>query len=127
MKIEIIRSKKRKKTVQAKLMDDRLIVYAPEKIDNRRLEEIIENIRKRVKRRELRKRLNEDGDLEKIAQSLNRRYFSRRLKFKSVEWATNQSKRFGSCQFREGKIRISHRLAQMPDLPLPKLATAKPL
>ena len=115
MKIEIIRSRRRKKTVQAKLVDDRLIVYAPENIDNRRLEEILENIRKRVKRRELRKRLNEDGDLEKIAQSLNRRYFSRRLKFKSVEWATNQSKRFGSCQFREGKIRISHRLAQMPD------------
>ncbi len=115
MKVEIIRSKRRKKTVQARVVEDRLIVYAPEKIDERRLEEIIENIRKRVKRRKLRKRLNEDESLEKIARSLNRRYFSGRLKFKSVEWSTNQSKRFGSCQYREGKIRISHRLAQMPD------------
>ncbi len=115
MQIEIIRSKKRKKTVQARVVEDRLIVYAPEKIDERRLEEIIANIRKRLKRRELQRKLNEKENLEKIAQSLNRRYFCGRLKFKSVEWSTNQSKRFGSCQYREGKIRISHRLAQMPD------------
>lgn len=115
MKTEIRRSKKRKKTVQAKIVANRLIIFAPEWIDDKRLGEIIENIRKKLKRRELQRRLDEKGNLEKTAQSLNRRYFSGRLKFNSIEWSTNQSKRFGSCQYREGKIRISHRLAQMPE------------
>jgi predicted metal-dependent hydrolase len=115
MKTEIRRSKKRKKTVQAKIVANRLIIFAPEWIDDKRLGEIIEKIRKKLKRRELKRRLDEKGNLEKTAQSLNRRYFSGRIKFNSIEWSTNQSKRFGSCQYREGKIRISHRLAQMPE------------
>ena len=114
MKVEIRRSRRRRKTVQARVVDGKLIVYAPERIDEGRLAEIIANIRKRVERRQLQGRLNKEVDLAKIAQSLNRRYFSGRLRFKSIEWATNQSKRFGSCHSREGKIRISHRLAQMP-------------
>ncbi len=115
MKIEIIRSKRRKKTVQARVVDDRLLVYAPERIDEGSLAEIIESIRKRVERRKLQGRLNKEVDLAKVAQSLNRKYFSGRLRFKSIEWVTNQAKRFGSCQYRQGKIRISHRLTRMPD------------
>lgn len=114
MKVEIKRSKRRRKTVQAKVVEDRLIVYAPERIGEKRLEEIIEKIRQRVERRKLCSRLNDYEDLAKIAQSLNKRFFSGKLRINSIEWVTNQSKRFGSCQYRKGKIRISHRLAQMP-------------
>jgi len=115
MQIEIRRSKRRRKTVQARVVEDRLVVYAPERINEGRLAEIIENIRKRVEHRQLQAKLNKEVDLAKIAQALNRRYFSGRLRFKSIEWVTNQARRFGSCEYREGKIRISHRLARMPD------------
>ena len=115
MKIEIRRSKRRRRTVQARVVEDRLVVYAPERIDEGRLAEIIEKIRERVERRQLQGKLNKEVDLAKIAQSLNKRYFSGRLRLRSIEWVTNQAKRFGSCHSRKGEIRISHRLARMPD------------
>ncbi len=50
-----------------------------------------------------------------MAERLNRKYFGGRLKIDSIEYSTNQNKRFGCCNFKTGKILISHRLAGMPD------------
>lgn len=41
--------------------------------------------------------------------------FANRLKWQSIRYVTNQNKRFGSCTPMLGTIRISHRLAAMPE------------
>ena len=56
-----------------------------------------------------------DEELEALAQQLNQTYFTGRLKWQSIRYVTNQNKRFGSCTPSLGTIRLSHRLASMPD------------
>lgn len=68
----------------------------------------------RFEARELRRRLNSDGDLQRRADELNRRFFEGKLKWVSLEFVTNQSSRFGSCSPSDSKIRISAELAGMP-------------
>ena len=59
-------------------------------------------------------KLARDEDLAEIAAKLNRRYFGGRIQINSIEYASNQNSRFGSCNFHRKTIRISHRLAAMP-------------
>ena len=112
--VKIMRSAKRKKTVSAELKNGELIVRAPARMSDRELAPIIEKLQKR-----LRKKTNRipktDEDLEAIAQQLNQTYFSGRLKWQSIRYVTNQNRRFGSCTPSLGTIRLSDRLASMPD------------
>ena len=109
-----MRSAKRKKTVSAELKNGELVVRAPARMSDRELAPIIEKLQKR-----LRKKTNRipktDDDLEAMAQQLNQTYFSGRLKWQSIRYVTNQNRRFGSCTPSLGTIRLSDRLASMPD------------
>ena len=109
-----MRSAKRKKTVSAELKNGELVVRAPARMSDRELAPIIEKLQKR-----LRKKTNRipktDEDLEAMAQQLNQTYFSGRLKWQSIRYVTNQNRRFGSCTPSLGTIRLSDRLASMPD------------
>ena len=112
--VKIMRSAKRKKTVSAELKNGELVVRAPARMSDRELAPIIEKLQKR-----LRKKTNRipktDEDLEVMAQQLNQTYFSGRLKWQSIRYVTNQNRRFGSCTPSLGTIRLSDRLASMPD------------
>ena len=112
--VKIMRSAKRKKTVSAELKNGELVVRAPARMSDRELTPIIEKLQKR-----LRKKTNRipktDDDLEAMAQQLNQTYFSGRLKWQSIRYVTNQNRRFGSCTPSLGTIRLSDRLASMPD------------
>ena len=112
--VKIMRSAKRKKTVSAELKNGELVVRAPARMSDRELAPIIEKLQKR-----LRKKTNRipktDDDLEAMAQQLNQTYFSGRLKWQSIRYVTNQNRRFGSCTPSLGTIRLSDRLASMPD------------
>ncbi|MCB8927689.1 MAG: M48 family metallopeptidase [Ardenticatenaceae bacterium] len=112
--VKIMRSAKRKKTVSAELKNGELVVRAPARMSDRELAPIIEKLQKR-----LRKKTNRipktDEDLEVMAQQLNQIYFSGRLKWQSIRYVTNQNRRFGSCTPSLGTIRLSDRLASMPD------------
>ena len=112
--VKIMRSAKRKKTVSAELKNGELVVRAPARMSDRELAPIIEKLQKR-----LRKKTNRipktDEDLEAMAQQLNQTYFSGRLKWQSIRCVTNQNRRFGSCTPSLGTIRLSDRLASMPD------------
>jgi predicted metal-dependent hydrolase len=112
--VEIIRSKKRRKTVSGELKNGVLVIRAPARISDTELAPIIENLRRRMVERK-RPKAPSDQDLEKRARELNRRYFNGRLQWQSIRYVTNQNKRFGSCTPSAGTIRISHRLAKMPD------------
>ena len=114
MNIKIIRSKKRKKTVSARVVDGVFVIQAPATMSDAELQPIIENLQQRLQRRQAKKELDDDA-LQRRAQELNRQYFGGKLKWKSICWVTNQNKsRFGSCTPTDGTIRLSHRLAAMP-------------
>lgn len=113
MKINVIRSKRRRKTVQAREVAGVLEVRAPASMSDRELQPFIERFQRRVERRKARATLD-DGALRARAAMLNQRYFGGRLRWTSLRWVTNQGRRFGSCTPSEGSIRISHRIASMP-------------
>jgi predicted metal-dependent hydrolase len=109
----IIRSKRRRKTVQARVVGNVLEVRAPATMSDRELEPFIQQFQRRAERRRARATLD-DGALQARAVLLNQRYFSGRLRWTTLRWVTNQTKRFGSCTPSQGAIRISHRIAAMP-------------
>ena len=115
MEVKIIRSQKRKRTVSAHLVKGTLFVHTPVDIPEAHLEKIINNFKVRFERQRLKKELNEKEDLTDIAQRLNERYFADKLKINSIEYVTNQSRKFGCCSYKTRNIRISHRLITMPE------------
>ncbi len=113
MKIKVIRSARRRKTISARMEGDVMVVRAPQHISEAELNEAIENLKARIQRRQQARELS-NADLETRAQELNRRYFGGKLRWNSIRWVTNQQKRYGSCTPSQGSIRISHRVGQMP-------------
>ncbi|MFH1673707.1 MAG: M48 family metallopeptidase [Pseudomonadota bacterium] len=113
MEICIIRSKKRRKTVQAREVDGKLEVLAPAAMSDKELAPVIGTLKRRIERRKVKSELD-DKALEKRAHRLNHQYFDGLLRWESIAWVANQNKRHGSCTPCRGTIRISHRIAKMP-------------
>ncbi|MCB0210992.1 MAG: M48 family metallopeptidase [Anaerolineae bacterium] len=113
MEIEVVRSKKRKKTVSAREVDGVFVVQAPADITEQELQPIIENLQERWQKKQTKADLDDEA-LHRRAQELNRQYFDGKLKWNSIAWVTNQKSRFGSCTPVAKTIRLSHRLANMP-------------
>ena len=115
LSVEVIRSHKRKKTVQAKVVDDKLRVYLPAGLSKKRESELIEKMMVKVEKKRLKKELiNGDEYLKIRFNEFNRKYFNGELELTSIKYVTNQNTRNGSCTPAKGTIRISHRLADMP-------------
>jgi len=114
MEIEIKRSRKRKRTVSAKVLGNVIQISAPQNIPEEQLEEIISSLKKRIEKQIEKRNLASDKNLGKIVQDLNRKYFDGKIEVKSIEYSTNQDKIFGSCSSHEKRICISHRLSKMP-------------
>jgi predicted metal-dependent hydrolase len=113
MEVRIIRSKKRRKTVQAREIGGVLEILAPAHMSDKQLEPIIKDLEARINRHKNSPELD-DQALEKRANVLNRQYFDNHLQWESIRWVTNQNRRHGSCTAMRGAIRISHRIAEMP-------------
>ncbi len=111
--VEIIRSRKRKKTVQAREVNGKIYVYLPAGMSREEEKKYVEELVKKMERRKRRRELNSDESLSRRAQELNEKYFGGKLEFE-IKYVTNQSRRFGSCTPQDKKIRISDRLADMP-------------
>lgn len=115
MDVKINYSNKRLRTVSARLINGNLIVNAPVAMPRGRLEKVIRNFKVRFERRKLKEELNKKRPLSEIAAKLNERYFNGKLRINSIEYATDQNTRFGCCNRRDAKIRISHRLSRVPE------------
>ncbi len=113
MEIRIIRSVKRRKTVQAREVGGVLEILAPAHMPDKQLEPIIKDLQARMDRRKKASELD-DQALEGRAKLLNREYFDNLFHWESIRWVANQDRRFGSCSTNRGTIRISHRIAEMP-------------
>lgn len=113
--IRIIRSHRRRRTVSARLEKDTLVISIPAALSGEKLESVIKDIRAKIERKKLKEDLKKNEDLYLVAQRLNKKYFDNRLKINAIEYSTVQTMQFGSCNFRTGHIRISHRLRSMPE------------
>jgi len=113
MDVRVVRSDRRAKTVSARVVDGVLEVLAPANLSDAELQPIIARLRQRLDRRERRRELD-DGDLQRLAERLNREHFGGGLRWSSITWSAQQEKRYGSCTPSLGTIRVSHRLATMP-------------
>lgn len=108
MKVEVVRSARRRKTVQAREIDGVLRVSIPASMTRADEEHWVAEMVRRMERRS-----SVTGiDLRSRADRLAARH--RLPRADSIRWADNQVWRWGSCTPADGTIRISSRLAKEP-------------
>jgi predicted metal-dependent hydrolase len=115
MEVKIIRSKRRKRTISARLIKNTLLVSAPLMISRERLDKIVADFKVKFEKKKLKQELDRKQSLIDIARKLNEKYFENKLKINSIEYATDQNSKYGCCNFRDAKIRISHKIGLMPE------------
>ncbi len=108
MEVRVIRSARRRKTAQARLVDSVLEVRIPGRSSAAEERELVEHFRARFERTSAAAEL----DLERRAAQLADRY--RLPRPTSIRWVGNQRHRWGSCTPSEGTIRLSDRMAGFP-------------
>lgn len=111
--IEIIRSKKRKKTVQAKIVDDTLRIYLPSGLSKKEESKWIQKMKTQIEKKQRKHQLNNTNDLQKRAERINNQYFDGSLSF-SIQFVTNQTTKHGSCTPSSKRIRIADEIADYP-------------
>jgi len=106
--VDVVRSKRRKRTVQAYIVEGRVRVLVPAGLPVDEEAKLVESMVARATRRFT----SASVDLPSRARQLARRYD---LPVPvSIEWSERQLARWGSCTPSDGKIRVSNRLAAMP-------------
>lgn len=108
MTVEVVRSARRRKTVQAQLVDGVLRVHIPASMS---LEEEVRWVSEMVGRMERRTAASRI-DLMERAKTLARQYGLGVPS--SIRWVDNQERRWGSCTPQDGTVRISSRLGREP-------------
>lgn len=106
--IEIVRSTRRRKTVQAVLDDGVIRVHVPAAMSVAEVDRYVADLVPRLERRFR----SDHIDLTERAAGLSRRFGLPAST--SVAWADNQRQRWGSCTVHTGEIRVSRRLADYP-------------
>ncbi len=114
MDVKVIRSLNRKKTIQAKMVGETLVVYLPLGMHREEERRLIEKMKEKIEKKRLKSQINRDDYLKKRFDEFNCEYFQGKLKVNSIEFVTNQEKKRGSCTPANGTIRISHKLLDMP-------------
>ena len=114
MEVKIIRSQRRRRTVSARIVENTLLVSAPLMLSGERLDKIVAGFKVKFEKKKLKEELDKKESLFDIASRLNKKYFANQPKINSIEYVTNQSRKFGCCNYRSGEIRISHKIGSMP-------------
>ncbi|MFC5938226.1 M48 family metallopeptidase [Corynebacterium choanae] len=111
--IAVIRSSKRRKTSAARLVGGRLEIRIPAHLSHVDEQRIVQELVGKM-RRKLASPLQSDEQLFARAQYLNDAVLEGRARVVSLTWVDNQHSRWGSCSTASGRIRISRRLAIVP-------------
>ena len=110
--VEVRVSKRRKKTAGAHWEGDRIVVVVPTHLRGTQRDDMVEHLTRRLARH--RPHLHASDELlEQRAHELGRLYLDG-ITPASIRWATNQTKRWGSCTLATREIRISSRLRIAP-------------
>jgi predicted metal-dependent hydrolase len=108
MKVEVVRSRRRHKTVQARQVGDVVRVSVPATMSRAEEERWVNEMLRRIGRRQH----PASADLHARAGALASRFGLAMPT--STRWVDNQLYRWGSCTPSDGTIRISSRLAKEP-------------
>lgn len=108
MNVEVIRSARRRKTIQARVVDGVVRVHIPASMSAQEESRWVSEMVGRLERRSRVDRI----DLERRAAHLAAEYRLERPA--SIRWVDNQETRWGSCTPRDRTIRISSRLGPEP-------------
>ena len=108
MEVEVIRSSRRRKTAQARLVGSTLEVRIPDRCSTDEEHEFVAHFRAKFERLSQASTI----DLEARARELAGRYQLRCPT--SIRWVDNQAHRWGSCTPADGTIRLSSRLVGFP-------------
>lgn len=106
--VEVVRSKRRRKTVQALHRGDVVRISIPANMSKAEEAHWVEVMTQRMRKRAR----AESVDLARRVRDLCAAHDLRRPT--SVRWADNQQSRWGSCTPSDGAIRVSSRLAAFP-------------
>jgi len=108
LQVDVVRSKRRKRTAQAYMSEGRLKVMVPFGLapdeEARLVESLVARVDRKVSSRQV--------DLIQRARHLAVRYGLPEPA--TIEWSDRQTTRWGSCTPAVGSIRVSNRLASMP-------------
>ncbi|HYH27190.1 MAG TPA: M48 family metallopeptidase [Actinomycetota bacterium] len=114
MKVEIVRSPRRRKTITAEHRGGKVVVRLPAGLTQAEERTWVRKMVNRLTESERLERLNAKMNLERRALELNERYFDGRLRWRSIRWVGNQRYRYGSCTPSDKTIRIASRVAEYP-------------
>lgn len=106
--VDVVRSARRHKTVEARLVDGRLQLRIPARMSAAEERHWITTMSRRFRRQAA----TEAIDLDARAADLARRYDLPRPA--SIRWVDNQRHRWGSCTPADSSIRLSSRMAGFP-------------
>lgn len=107
--VRVIESTRRKKTVAARIVGDTIEVRVPAGMGAAERERHVADLVRRLEK----KRAKSGVDLVERARTLARRHDLPVPR--SIVWSDRQNRRWGSCTPATGAVRISHRLAEVPD------------
>ncbi|MBT8212808.1 MAG: M48 family metallopeptidase [Acidimicrobiia bacterium] len=108
MDVEVVRSARRKKTVQARVVDGKLRVSIPATMTRDEEAHWVDVMRERV----LRKSMVGEIDLSVRAELLATRLGLELPR--TIEWSERQKTLWGSCTVADGAVRISTRVSGYP-------------
>lgn len=111
--VTVIKSPKRSRTVAWRYVDGRLVLRVPVRYTKKQIQEVLVLIKQQTEKRVTRPKAD-DAVLRREAEQLNKLYFNGELKFQSIRYAEMETRR-GSCSTESATIRISTRLAAVPD------------
>lgn len=112
--VEVIRSARRTRTVQARHVGEKIEVRIPARFTGEEEREAVAEILAKLKRRSTTNAVS-DKDLLERAEQLNQKVLDGKARIGSVRWASNHNTQWGSCTISSGAIRISDRLRDVPD------------
>lgn len=111
--LELVRSSRRRRSASAQARDGRIVLQLPADLPEAEEERLIAGLVTKVTDRARARQLDGEALLAR-ARELADRYLDGAYPV-SVTWSSRMQKRYGSCSYRAGTIRISNRLAGAPD------------
>jgi predicted metal-dependent hydrolase len=114
MVVEVVRSARRRRTISAHRVGDRIVVQVPARMSRAEEAQWVEQMTRRVLAGERRSRRSDDELLTRASQ-LSARHLNGRAVPASVRWVDNQESCWGSCTPADRTIRLSRRLVGMPE------------
>ncbi|WP_165165417.1 M48 family metallopeptidase [Corynebacterium qintianiae] len=112
--VRVIRSTRRRRTVQARLVGGVLEVRIPAAFTEEQERDAVEEMTGRLTRKAATSHRTDD-DLLARARRLNSDVLGGQARVSTIRWSSRQNFRWGSCTVSTGDIRISDRLKNVPD------------